>query len=121
MTFDMALNLPTLITIFGSVIGGVVWLVRLEGRVNGNSATLELTATSVSAAHALAALAISQLAEYKTHVAEHYVTKQGMSEQHDRLMKAVTDVGSRVDSIGSRIDHFYTNPPARPPRSRTGA
>lgn len=114
MTFDMALNLPTLITIFGSVIGGVIWLVRLEGRVNTNSSITTALSERLTAVHALASLSQNQLAEYKTHVAEKYVTKEGLSEQHDRLMTAVNDVRSSVEQIGSRIDHFYTNPPQRP-------
>lgn len=92
MLVETTLNLPTLITIIVTVVGVVTWLVRLEGRVNA-------TADKLDAAHALAILHQNQLAEYKTHVAEAYVTKQGLSEQTDRLMKAVNDVGSRIDGL----------------------
>ncbi len=111
MTIDTALNLPTLLTILISVVGAVTWLVRLEGRVGGNAKDVKSVNDRLDALHGLVVLNQNQLAEYKTHVAEHYVTKQGMSEQTDRLMKAVNDVGSRIDAIGSRIDHFYANPP----------
>lgn len=114
MTIDTALNLPTLFTIGTAVIGVVIWLVRLEGRVGSGSKDLSDAEKRIDATHALTVLTQNQLADYKTHVAEHYVTKQGMNEQTDRLMKAVNDVGSRVESIGSRIDHFYANPPTRP-------
>lgn len=114
MIIDSTLNLPTLITIIVTVVGVVTWLVRLESRVGSNAKTLD-------AVHALTVLTQNQLAEYKTHVAEHYVTKQGMNEQTDRLMKAVNDVGSRVESIGARIDNFYANPPTTRTTRRTGA
>ena len=92
-------------------IGGVVWLVRLEGQIGATSKDQKEADARLDTLHALHSLTQAQLAEYKTHVAEHYVTKQGMNEQTDRLMRAVSDVGSRVESIGARIDAFYSNPP----------
>lgn len=57
------------------------------------------------------------LSEYKTHVAETYVTKSGMAEQTDRIMKAINDVGTRVetrvDGLGARLDNFYQSQPQR--------
>jgi len=119
MIVETSLNLPTIITLILSAVGLVTWLVRLESRVGSNSKEMDDLAKRADAANALAILTQNMLSEYKTHVAEHYVTKQGMSEQTDRLMKAVNDVASRIDAIGSRIDHFYANPPTRPTR-RTG-
>lgn len=120
MLIETTLNLPTLMTIIVTVVGVVTWLVRLEGRVGAGSKDLSDAEKRIDAVHALTLLSQNQLAEYKTHVAETYVTKQGMSEQTDRLMKAVNDVGQRVESIGSRIDHFYANPPRNTPQRRTG-
>lgn len=111
MLIETTLNLPTLLTIIVTVVGVVTWLVRLEGRVGSTAKDQSDTEKRLDGLHALTVLSQNQLAEYKTHVAEHYVTKQGMNEQTDRLMKAVNDVGQRVESIGSRIDHFYANPP----------
>lgn len=121
MLIETTLNLPTLMTIIVTVVGVVTWLVRLEGRVGSGTKDLSDAEKRIDGVHALAILSQNQLAEYKTHVAEHYVTKAGMSEQTDRLMKAVNDVGQRVESIGSRIDHFYANPPRNTPQRRTGA
>lgn len=115
MLIETTLNLPTLLTIIVTVVGVVTWLVRLEGRVGSTAKDQSDAEKRIDGVHALVTLARSELSEYKTHVAEHYVTKQGMNEQTDRLMKAVNDVGQRVESIGSRIDHFYANPPF-PPR-----
>lgn len=121
MIIDSTLNLPTLITIIVTVVGVVTWLVRLEGRVGANAKDQSDAEKRIDGVHALVVLNQNQLAEYKTHVAEHYVTKQGMNEQTDRLMKAVNDVGSRVESIGARIDNFYANPPTARTTRRTGA
>jgi len=119
MLIETTLNLPTILTIIVTVVGVVTWLVRLEGRVGAGTKDLSDAEKRIDGVHTLTLLTQNQLADYKTHVAEHYVTKAGMSEQTDRLMKAVNDVGQRVESIGSRIDHFYANPP-RTPQRRTG-
>lgn len=38
-----------------------------------------------------------QLAEYKTHVAEHYVSKQGHREATDQILDAINRVNERLD------------------------
>lgn len=119
MGFDGTINIPTLVTLFLTAAGAIAWLVRLEGRVNANTQRHADSATKVEAVHSLAILNGKQLADYKLHVAETYVTKQGMSEQTDRIMKAINDVGNRVDGLGSRLDRFYENPPTRS-RTRSG-
>lgn len=44
------------------------------------------------------------LASYKTHVAELYVTKAGMNEQTAQIMKAIDGVGDRLDGVNLRLD-----------------
>lgn len=120
MGFDGTINIPTLVTLFLTAAGAIAWLVRLEGRVNTNTQRHSDAATKVEAVHSLAILNGKQLSDYKLHVAETYVTKQGMSEQTDRIMKAINDVGNRVDGLGSRLDRFYENQPPARSRSRSG-
>ncbi len=59
----------------------------------------------------------TDLAAYKTHVAETYTTKTGMQEQTAQLMKAIEGVGSRLDSrldgVNERLDRLYEAPPRR--------
>lgn len=55
------------------------------------------------------------LAEYKTHAAETYATKEGMQKQTDQLLRAIESIGSRIDYISERIDRAFERPP---PRSR---
>lgn len=70
----------------------------------------------IDAAAALAALARSELAQQKLHVAETYVTKAGMSEQTAQIMKALESIGSRIDSLGERMDNIMLR---QAPRTRT--
>lgn len=72
------------------------------------------------AAHALASSTRAELAAHQLHVAETYVTKQGMSEQTDRIMTAINDVGKRVDGLGTRLDTFYQNQPTARSRAPRG-
>lgn len=55
-------------------------------------------------ANAAADLARQDLASFKTHVAETYVTKEGMHEQTAEIMQAIRGVGGSVDRLNERID-----------------
>jgi hypothetical protein len=58
------------------------------------------------AAAALANMARAELSAYQTKVAETYVTKQGMHEQTEHLLRAIESIGTRIDSLTSRIDNL---------------
>lgn len=79
-----------IITVFGAV-SGVWW--RVENKVKG--------------AEDKADKATGDLASYKTHVAETYVTKAGMQEQTAQIMRAIEGVGSRIDAISERLDRVF--------------
>ncbi|MGV8830361.1 MAG: hypothetical protein ACOH2N_00155 [Devosia sp.] len=124
MGFDGTVNIPTLFTLLVTLAGAVAWLVRLEGRVNSNTSKHKESVQrqtdanhKVEAIHALCLLLEKQHSDYRLHVAETYVTKQGMSEQTDRIMKAINDVGNRIDGLGSRLDRFYEHQPNAPRRT----
>jgi hypothetical protein len=55
-----------------------------------------------------------ELAEYKTHVAETYISKQGHRESTEQIMGAINAVRSSVDGLNTRIDNWYQN--STPPR-----
>ena len=78
-----------IILVFGAV-SGVWW--RVEGKVKG----AEDKAGAVGAA----------LAAYRTHVAETYVTKAGLSEQTSQIMKAIVSVGAKIDRTNERLDNL---------------
>lgn len=71
----------------------VIWW-RIEMRVERAKKDAHF---KVDAVAARADLTAAQLAEYKTHVAEQYATKAGVTEQMITLTKAVNDVGERLD------------------------
>lgn len=121
MTIDGTLNIPTIITIITICIGAVMWLSRLESRVNSNSQQGDNLGKKIEAVHGMAVVTREQLSEYKTHVAETYVSKKGQAEQTDMIMKAILEVGTRmetrVDGLGARLDRFYEGGTPQP-RSR---
>lgn len=46
----------------------------------------------------------ADLSAHKLHVAETYVTKAGMSEQTAQIMKAIDNVGTKIDRTNDRLD-----------------
>jgi hypothetical protein len=69
-------------------------------------------AAKTEAAAALAAMARADLAEYKTHVAETYATKDGMQRQTDQLLRAIESVASRIDGLSERLDSIIMQRPS---------
>lgn len=59
----------------------------------------------------------AELAAYKLHVAETYVTKAGLSEQTAQMMKAIDGIGDRIDGLNQRMDRFIEA--AHKPQRRT--
>lgn len=58
------------------------------------------------AANAQALLVAHQLSEYKTHVAETYITKAGMREMRDEIMTGVRELKGSVSTIHDRINQI---------------
>lgn len=96
-----------------ATLWGIWW--RIEGKVKEAKDGAQATA---SAAQALAALARDDLAAHKLHVAEHYVSKQGLRETTDQIMEAISGVKSAVEHMTVRIDRVVEGQPkARTTRS----
>lgn len=66
---------------------------RIEGRNNKTSEKAEKVER--------------ELAAYKLHVAESYVTKSGMKELKDEILGAVSGIRDDVRHLGSRIDAMH--------------
>ena len=92
---------------------GIWW--RIEGKVE--KAKTEVS-TVASAAAAQAALARQELAEHRLHVAEVYVSKQGLREARDEIMEAIHGVKTAVDHMTVRVDRIVENQ-AKPRTTRT--
>jgi chromosome segregation ATPase len=91
------------ITVFGAITG--LWW-RVEQRID--------------AAKNRAQMVADDFAKYQTHVAEIYVSKQGLREVRDEIMSALDKVGGNLDRINDRIDRV-TDKPSSPRARRTEA
>lgn len=75
------------ISIAGAIVG--VWW-RLQKQVSSNKSDGD-----------------KELAAYKLHVAEHYVSKQGHRETMDQVMEAIASVKQSIDGTNLRIDRMW--------------
>lgn len=102
-------------TIAGIVAGAFAIWWRIENRADKAKKAayykVDQANTAISAASATAALAREELAEYKTHVAETYVTKAGMQEQTSQIISAINAVKSDVNGLNERIDRILESRP----------
>lgn len=99
-------------SLVGLVAGVLAIWFRIEGRIKSGE---NAAATRIEASGAHAQLVASQLAEYKTHVAETYVSKAGLREVRDEIMTGVRDLKGSVSSIHSRIDQVMLGTAERRP------
>lgn len=100
---------------FFIAVSGALWGVwwRVEGKIKESRQDAMVAA---SAAQAHAALAREELAAHKLHVAQQYVTKEGMQEQTEHLLKAIEGIGNKLDRTNERLDRVFEQP-ARSTRS----
>lgn len=75
--------------------------------------------TGVAAASGLAALARQELADHRLHTAETFVTKAGMQEQTNQIMRSIEAIGDKIDKVNDRIDRWVEHQGKPAPRSRT--
>lgn len=59
-----------------------------------------------------------ELAAHRLHVAETYITKQGMRETTEQIMDAIHGVKAAVDGMALRVDRVVENQP-KPRATRT--
>lgn len=87
---------------FFILVSGALWGVwwRVEGKV-------KVAADRADNAH-------DRLADHKLHVAETYVSKQGLREAVEPIMDAIQGVKGAVDHLGGRIDGIYHTATPRP-------
>ncbi|UGX87141.1 hypothetical protein [Phyllobacterium meliloti] len=46
------------------------------------------------------------LAAHKLHTAETFVTKAGMQEQTNQIMRSIEGIGDKIDKVNDRIDRW---------------
>lgn len=105
--------------LFFSAISGALWAVwwRIEGKVD--RAKEEALRRADAAQQRVDVLSV-ELAAHRLHTAETYVTKAGMTEQTNQIMRAIEGVGNRIDGMSERLDRAFEHPHVPPtPRRRT--
>lgn len=103
MTLDTTINLPTIVTLGLAIVAGIVWLVRLEGRVNRNSGIIDEMIKDRGALEALINLTREQLHEYQLQVAKDYVTHSVVNELKRDIITEIGRVELRVETQITRL------------------
>jgi hypothetical protein len=93
------------VSLFLAIFG--VWK-YLDGKLGAVRAEASAQASSATA---LASLAREELAAHRLHVAETYITKQGMREATESIMEAISGVKQAVDHMTVRVDRIVENQP----------
>lgn len=103
MTLDTTVNLPTIISLGLVIVGFVIWLVRLEGRVKSNADDLSGYHTTLGAVQALVQLHKEQFHEYQLQVAREYVSNSVIAEIKRDIITELGRMESRVETQIDRI------------------
>lgn len=105
---SMTIEIGVVLALVGLAVGAF-W--RVWGLIS--EAKTEAIGQAASAA-ALATLAREEVAAVRLHAAETFVTKAGMAEQTDRIMRSLEGVGEKIDRTNERLDALMlSKPPAR--------
>jgi hypothetical protein len=72
------------------------------------------SAEVANSAVALATLARQEIAEHRLHVAESYVSKEGLREAIAPVMDALSGLGNQLSEMRSRIDRAFDKAPTAP-------
>lgn len=96
-----------ILTVCGA--GGALWF-RIESAIRSARADAMLAAATATAKADVLATA---LGEFRVHVAETYVSKQGLREQVGQVMDLLRDVQNDVGSVNERLDRVIEGQPGR--------
>lgn len=97
MTLDTTINLPTLVTIGLAVLAGLIWLIRLEGRVSSNRTDIDDISKTLGGVQALISLHKEQFHAYQLEAAQKFTTREIIAE-----IKA--DFSSQLGRVEQRIE-----------------
>lgn len=102
------------LTVVGLMIAGF-W--RMWGLIKG---VRDEAALRAEAAHAVANATREELHAHKLAVAENYVSKAGLREVTEQIMKAIGGLGDQITGMNGRIDRMLERPAPVSPRRTTG-
>ncbi|RVD40840.1 hypothetical protein EN742_11640 [Mesorhizobium sp. M4A.F.Ca.ET.020.02.1.1] len=105
MTSDFNSNVAFIITVLMAA-GGIWWRIEAAIKAARNEVKEEAKAAllKAEAVATLVAFHADQLASYKLHVAETYITKAGLREFRDEVMTGVRDLKGSVSTLHERMD-----------------
>lgn len=103
MTLDTTINLPTLVTLGLAIVAAIVWLIRLEGRVDRATTDVKETAETLAALRALVTLHKEQFHEYQLQVARDYTTHNVVAEIKRDI---ITEIGRMEQRMETQITRF---------------
>ncbi|TDH35734.1 hypothetical protein E2A64_10390 [Pseudohoeflea suaedae] len=109
----------TFVLLILGFISGVWW--RVEGRIKEETKEARDAAAKASgdAMEAAAKAAVraevnsQMIAEHRLHVAETYMTKQGLREVRDEIITAVAGIKADFKHLNERLDRLHDAPPKR--------
>ena len=102
MTFDLTINLPSIITGMTAIVVVVIWLVRLEGKADANRSDIEVLSKTLNALEALVSLHQSQFQEYRLQAAKDYMTQASVAEIKRDLIDEMGKMERRVEQAINR-------------------
>lgn len=94
----LTIELGVIIAAAGLIFTVFGWFYKLIGDAKKEAAL------KAEAAIALVGVTRDELAAHRLEVAQTYVTKAGMSEQTQQIMKAIDGVAGKIDHLNGRID-----------------
>lgn len=107
-------QLPLLGLIVGVLgLAGTAWW-RVQTHINMVRKELEARVQTISAQASLTGM---QLSEYRTYVAEHYISKQGFRETMEAVSATLQTINTNLTHLNERIDRVIENQHATPRRN----
>lgn len=115
MTFDSAINMPTVVTLLLAIIAVGVWLIRMEGKANAAEKKAEAAATAAGAIEALVMLHKEQFHEYQLQAAKEFMTQSAFGEIKREIVGEINRMEQRLEA---QIERVGSRPPTQ--RRSTG-
>lgn len=104
-------QLPLLGLIVGVLgLAGTAWW-RIQTHINGVRKELEVRVQAISTQASMTGM---QLSEYRTYVAEHYISKQGFRETMETVSSTLQTINTNLTHLNQRIDRVIENRHATP-------
>jgi len=103
---DATINLPTIVTLTMIGVGAIIWLIRMEGRINAAEHSADTISKELGALEALVMLHKEQFHEYQLQAAKEFMTQAAFAEIKRELLSEIgrmeVRLEAQIDRLGSR-------------------